>query len=498
MKIIKFQSIAVAMILSPLSAMAEKLEVSGMPWPPLETDAPSNITGQHPIFGTVVCPPLFESSQLESGFSPVLLESLPEVRVESGKTAWVMRIKAGARWWSGDAWQASQLVDFLKTRLADIVHQQSAGNWSMPGFHAEATSDQPAIKLVWANSPKFGPGILANWPIFRPTKSTRPNSIRYECLGKFKLESAKPEKVELRSNQVSLTVTQIPSKPEKPPSDRFIQFRMAANFGGSPWVRMSDEPIECKQKIELPNFLILSWNSKLWPTSIPEIRKVLTQLSPRGELLRSGAGSLGDLVSAPILRNHPGYNKSVLVRSFSLADSVKELERLGFKRPSPVRPREASDGREIKLKIQVDEGLSGLIEKVIFDSFHSVGIKIERAKSSDATSEIHGRLSGVFVVSRHFDWFPILKLQGESAAFLSLPDDSQLDEFAEKYSLSLTEMKPRYDLLRGVHQRFHDLEPFAVLMHNRACIESNFKINASALESSNLNPHWLVKILGID
>jgi hypothetical protein len=498
MKIFAFRTIVFITSLVASPSYAEQIQISGSPWPSFELDSPSNITGQHPIYGTLVCPSLIESALSDTGVSSVLLAELPETRSEANKTIWNLRIKSGANWWSGDVWDASQLADFINLRLANIVRHASGDQWSLPSFKTEVLEDRGIVKIIWASSPKFGPGILANWPIYRLKKATASDSVKYECLGKFKLLSANNDKVELNSKDTNLTVTQSPLKLGKSGPNKSLTFRLAANFGGSPWVRMSDEPIDCKQKLEIPNFLLLSWNSKLWPTNSAELRKVLTQLSPRGELLRSGAGSLGDLVSAPILRSHPGYNKSVLVRPFSLSDSVKELERLGFKRPSPARPRESGDDRELRLKIQVDEGLNGLIEKVIFDSFHSVGIGIERAKSDEPSSEVHGRLSGIFFASRHFDWFPILKAQGSSAVLLSFPDDQQLVDFAEKYSISLTEMKPRFELLRSLHQRFYELEPLVVLLHNRACVESSFKINASALESANTNPSWLTNILGID
>ena len=62
-------------------------------------------------------------------------------------------------------------------------------------------------------------------------------------------------------------------------------------------------------------------------------------MTPRGELLRAGAGSLGNLVSGPLLRAHPGYDRSVLVREFNLDKAQTELDKLGYRRQKPNAPR---------------------------------------------------------------------------------------------------------------------------------------------------------------
>jgi hypothetical protein len=351
------------------------------------------------------------------------------------------------------------------------------------------------VDVEFQTPPEFGPGILANWPLFRKAQSPSPTSI--ECVGEYAIESALSDEIVLRSRSKATKIRLTARKPGAVANGfKRVRFQSALDFGGTPWVRMSDEPVKCPA-IDLPIFMLLSWNHELWPTNIREFRSILTQLTPRGELLRAGAGHLGELVSGPILRGHPGYNKSVLVRPYTVQNSLSELERLGFGRPSPDQTRRDANGKELSLRIHVSDETSGLVDKVIFDAFHAVGIKIERTSGEVRPEMVHGKLMGVFAVSNEFDWLPLLHSKAAKSILLPGPKDSKLDGILENYAKSISNLAPNHQFLREIHRRIFELEPFSLLLNNRACIETDFTINAQLLENSPTDPEWLLKILGL-
>ena len=272
-----------------------------------------------------------------------------------------------------------------------------------------------------------------------------------------------------------------------------VLFQFADNYGGSPWVRFSDEDTDCRHSVALPTFSMVAWNAVSPIAKDPELRKILAMLIPRDALLSYGAGSLGQLVSAPIPKQHPGYNDSVKRLATDLPKAANELERLGYRRPKAEGPRYTPDGKPMKLRFKADSPRTTLVEKTIADTLSAVGVQVEFVHGYVAAGPFDGHLTAVTINSVTSD---LLFLLHSRYSMLKNPIDpvhhESLDKLLENYSLSLTH-EPDFGVLKKVHSKVQELHPVTVLVQHSACLTGN---NSRYVRRLNVNdPDWLKQIV---
>ena len=201
---------------------------------------------------------------------------------------------------------------------------------------------------------------------------------------------------------------------------------------------------------------------------------------PRGEILRIAAGDLGSLISAPILRSHPGYDAKTLVRPFNLEIASKKLDEAGFRQESIGVPRIGQQGQPMNIRIGSNGRGQHLAEKMIRDAFASLGIKTEfipigQDGKNMAPEDLDGVFTGVEMPWPELDYESTLHSEQEALSG-RFPfyrwNDKPLDEYLSGYHRSLLEGKPRFDLIQRIHQRWAELEPWTILLGHQVCVES--------------------------
>jgi hypothetical protein len=452
----------------------------------------------HPLFGPLACPPLVRFDAQKLKFEKILVKSI----VASSEKEWALELKAGRSWWSGKPITHRDLEKFIENNLERIVGIFSGGAWETPDFDFARKREKLFVRFD--SAPKFGPYILATSPFFK--KETRGNKLPYECAGPFRMEADKNTKdkihlfpsKELRPKR-PITWTPTFIKSAKASKTRSYRFHSSSDFPGSPWLRMSDEAIRCPSKVAVPSFGMIFWNAKLIPTNKTAIRKALTTLTPRGELLRAGGGNLGDIVSAPILRRSPSYLGAVLVHPFSLERGAKMLSKLGFTRSNGTSLRKTPSGNILTLNVATSQPYS-LLAKVIRDAFQSVGIQVNIVGLKDAKNrdDIHGYVTGVVDWSSMANFWPLLN----SSLLNSKMSPSISGDFlakTESYAKGLSFGKHDKALIHKVHRSFQSEEPATVLSNFSVCLKgSPHKKLRSLQPNAALDPLWLIKLMDLD
>jgi hypothetical protein len=350
--------------------------------------------------------------------------------------------------------------------------------------------------------------VLNGVPLWR---SARGGNVRFECAGLYAAEPApygislKPTKgykgprPDLVLYPQAKEGTRKSKGPKGAVSAQVLEFKRANLFGGSPWARLSDEVAVCPQRLELPAASVLTWNTQDGPTADKQFRLLMTELTPRGALLRSGAANLGELLSAPIPRSHPGYNPQVLVRPFSMEQVSDGLDGLGYQRKRADAPRLDKNGRPLKLAIGIASSSVGLAEKVLADAFTAVGIAADFVPKGRAKGPLSGALAGVKLDWPDADLLLSFHSRGRGSPSQTYPfwplADKELDRALEAYTRSLTTATPDFGALAKVHARLFDLEPVTVLMQHEACVEASPSL-AARLKSLNIrDPDWFRRLI---
>jgi ABC-type transport system substrate-binding protein len=365
------------------------------------------------------------------------------------------------------------------------VQTRGSGLWPLPA-HTIAADGDGLVTVKWATKPAFGPFLLDGAPLWQPAHG---GPYKFQCAGAHRPENT-PFGLSLRPTPGYAFKTPPPSLDlydagQKPAAPAAFEFRHADQFSAA-----NSCP---KIVVDLPAATLIAWNTRRGPTADPAFRALLTQLSPRGALIRSGSSQLGELLSAPIPRAHPGYNQAVLVRPFDLDATAAALDKLGYKRKSPDGARLDKDGKQLVLTIKADRGAASLAAKVIVDAFNSVGIQ-PHFEDEMAEGEPDGFLAAVSL-----DW-PRADLLGNFHSKLAKPEpfwplsDPALDALLESYATSLTWEKPSFSTLQQIHKKLYELEPVTVLLQHKTCLDPRGapkpvgKINAR-------DPDWFRQLL---
>ena len=172
--------------------------------------------------------------------------------------------------------------------------------------------------VSWTSKPKFGPYLFNK----KPFKVKANNSFGYKCVGKYVPVSISRKLIHLKSP--SSTDVFISTEKTKLGSEDKIQFILGGHFSNTPWTRLPDKSVSCKKSMSLPIISLIDWNNDIFPSK-EKFRIASTNLLPRGNILRSGSGYMGTLVTYPNIKAHPGYNKSVRIRPYTIKHAKKAL-----------------------------------------------------------------------------------------------------------------------------------------------------------------------------
>lgn len=474
-------------------AFGAEVSISGLTVPKLNDNLPEQSIGLHPIAGPLACPAYFHFDAIQSKFESSVFSNVDEESLNS--KVWKVSARTDLKWWNGDTVTTEAIAENLTTLLPESVKGTAL---TFPAF--KVTSSGSNIQISFEQKPNVGIYVLSGWPLSRKVKKGI-SATAFECIGSHSATAENGSDLVLKRINDTNEVIRLSEKPPAQSNEkmRTVNVRFANSFGGTPWTRMSDEAATCSVKLDTPYFTYLRWNRAIAPTDNTDFRKILTRLTPRGEILRAAAGSVGDLVSAPIARSSVGYNKKVLVPNFDLRGAAKELDALGFKRPSPDAPRRLPNGKEFTIKIRMAGNTPVITEKTIEDTLTSVGLSVMLVPKSDAApeSELTGAFAGAFVSSPEYN---LLKLYFPRAPLAYANWSPEIPELYSKmlaYHQDLSFGRVSWTKLQDIHTLIAQSEPLTPLLQNWACIDANFKINNQDANQSFATYLGFKNLLGI-
>ncbi len=466
----------------PALSVEKKTNVVISGWPLEVGNLGQAVLSEDPLMGTLVCPSLTRLNLNALKSEAYLLEKL-----DDNGEQWTFKLKSGLKWWDKSAVSGEQLAEFLRLELPVAVEKQGLRTWHLPAM--DLTVNGPQVTIHWKSKPLFGPYVLNNSPFRQKFEGIE--SLAFQCAGELK-----PEKEASTVHLIAANGLRLDLQPSSVSNDPpFIDFRFGEELHPNRSKRQLDEALKCDQAIDTPFITLLAWNPAGRWTSDPTFRRAMTHLIPRGALLRSGAGSLGDLISGPILRAHPGYKRNLLVPAYDLGKAEQLLNKLGYKRSEQDGYRRTPQGELMELRILVHdfEG-STLLRKVLDDSLRAIGLKtvftgkmennVDAVLASVASSWPDANLSS-FLHSKSVDSPWPWRYQ-----------DAALDQALVTYALSLTRLKPDFTFLEKVHDLVYKLEPFSILMQHRVCLEA--KLGAAEMRKLKIgvkNPDWFAELL---
>lgn len=459
-----------------------------------------------PLWGQLVCRPIFQWNLQSGSYEPILVRGVQDLKGADKSSKWIYTLRTGLSWGDGEVFNASHLEQIIKDHLPKVIRKNLPQIKADLPFEVQATSQ--TLTISWPERPPFGPYILAQLPITKKRTQHKTNfsdDKSQVCVGKYTSNFNKGDwlfTLKGDSNHKLPREIFLQSRNKKTSKDDlFLTF--AASFDSSPKTRLSDEASSCSLTILAPFVTLISWNVKNPLVDHPKIREILTTMLPRGELLRAGSGFLGELLSAPIPRWHPGYDQSLAIRPFDLQKAADSLTAQGLVRSTAHGPRLlAKSGAALALRIGVDAPRPGLMEKVIGDSFAAVGIELQFDRMPQNTEQGQkysgdGVLSTLRIDSQQLSYLSLLHSQHPTSTFpLNAIEDPSFDQAWESYALSLTQQRPDANFLKKVHQVLYRQEYISTLFQHKFCVEGA-KTMDKMTRSDNFytNPAWFVNLL---
>ena len=438
----------------------------------------------HPILGRLACPSLTRLNLLRKESEGFLLSRI-EVEPSGTSARWKLELKPGLHWWSGEPVTGQDLARFLEEKLRPQIVEMSLGLWPVPEFVVSSTAPK-SVTVSWAKTPSFGPFVLSRIPFTRTSKE------HLECAGDYRMveDAAATKLVPVAKGTTLREVWLNHTDKDETPAD--IDFQFSEVFTGASLAAIAQDKAQCARPIDLPVVTVISWDPNGRFTAEPDFRRALTQAVPRGALLRAGTGLLGDLVSGPLLRAHPGYDKSLLVRPFDLRQAAETLERLKYRRPLADSTRLTPEGKPLELALYSPQGV-GLLQKVIVDSFNMLGIRVTFV--ADPKASFDGALSGMALPWPDADFLTFVHSKAPRNAPFWGVSDKELDARLEAYALSLTRTKPDFQELQMIHRILYNLEPFTILVQHRTCLVTHTKFRADFPKVIIRNPDWFFELI---
>ena len=418
----------------------------------------------------MVCPALTRLNLLTQQSEPLLAQ---KVSINNLQTEWNIFLKPNLKWWNNEQATSEEISKVLQEHLPHLI--ANINDPSVKNLSWSIHTNKDNIKIIWKTPPNLGIYILNNLPIYRS------NNGKLDCLGRFSLTSNnhKDTLPQLADNLGNITFSN-----SSFPEARF-DFKFPHRIEFNPRQDAPDRPISCRRPIDFPIISGINWNPHSPLGKLRQFRVAMTHLTPRGSLLRNGAGHLGDLVSAPILRAHPGYNRKVLVRSYNPMTADNILKSIGYTQKNTESKRMTPTGIPMEIRLKSPAGDSLFVIGVIRKSFARLGIQLEIV--GPKTQEYDGTLTGTAL-----NW-PSLDLTELLAPFSQLEKDSLLSKQLAMYRLSLTQKDPDFSILRNIHKNIYDMEPITVLMQHRACLVSMKKTRLPKILIRD--PDWFMSLI---
>ncbi len=468
------------------SLIAGEISIAGWPHPEISNEKADLWLGNDPVIGRLACPPLTRVNLEKKKSEPLILKNVSEQQI-GGQHLWNLELRSGIYWWNQKEVTADDIAHFIRNNLLDVAYKKSGGLWNVPKF--EIKTSALTLKIIWKEKPPFGPYVFNGVSLYKKTESFSRGVFRFQCAGVYNFEKTTDG---LSLNPSKAYKQSLPKLALKQGQKADIAFLLAGTKPASIDRRPPDKPFDCKRKVSLPFLTVIRWNLKSKLLSSKAFRQLMTALTPRGALLRFGSGFLGDLVSAPILRHHPGYDKSIKVRSFDFDEVIERLNELGFDKRDAAGFRLSLAGEPVKIKISKSSKEEHWIEKILIDSAKTVGLNLEIGSEG----AVDGRLSGIFINWPDLNYLPdfhsLSKMRGDRLSHTN----KKLDLALMSYAKSLSSQTPDFDLLKKVHGELYDLELMSVLVHHYACMTVNRSLSKKVSGSVNtLDPDWFREII---
>ncbi len=444
-------------------------------------------------FGRLACPSLTRLNLKERKSEPLLLRS---IEIESPKQ-WRYTLKSDLHWWSGKPVTGKDLSQFVSEKLCAAASTAFGRDVTCPKHEVREVPEvakggqAPSVRVTWQNQPSFGPYVLNEFPFARSAGESG-----FECAGLYRYRVAAGGSAEL---------VPAPGYQQKRPAfqiDRAGGGRQTSkshvdfNFGSAMQTGQT-----CAREALVPSVIGILWNDRddstsgTTPLAAP-VRKALTQLLPRGELLRAGALGLGDLVTSFIPRQHPGYNQSLRIRPYSVDEASLALEKAGWQRLKADSPRlDKKSGKPVVLKFLIQEPESAgvdLLRKVISDSLALLGIQSEF--TANDTGPIDGVIGNFFVewpawnLLRSDRQYPMARRFTQSAFF----QQQEIQQLVRHYSHSLSTHSPDFLALQRFHEKVYEAEVFSPVFQMGSCLDRSAHAPAKL---DFTDPDWLRQLV---
>lgn len=480
-----------------MSAAERRTNIGGWDLSGLSGDSPRLDLGSDPVLGRLACPPLTRFDLHDGTSEPFVLKAVTTPKA----TEWKFQIRPGVTWWSGAPVTSADVSAFVRQELDGDLQATVGPFFEIPASTISAGSDG-SVTVRWTKSPAFGPFVFNGISLWRkvPVRQLSASGLPYECAGRYAPVRATTDK----SQEISFDPTKssggakrflrFSSVGAKGDGVSFLSARAALEQKGAFALKESGA---CRSKLDLPAVTLIVWNSHSELLKDPAVRKLFTQITPRGEILRTGAGGFGDLLPGPIPRNHPGFASSLKVRPFAIEDAAAGMERLGYRRSSPEKPRLDKSGTPMTLKLATQSDSAGFVEKIVTDSFSAIGID---AKTEVIRPEALATYDGVFDEWR-LPWGAMDMIQELHSKSMRtpwkglLPANDSLDKNLLDYSQSISLGKPDFHALQRVGEILFQLEPFTVLMQHRVCLNLADGLTAASPNVDTRDPDWFWQMI---
>ncbi len=486
------KALAKILALLPFLSFAQPMRATEKPdpifvtgWPLGFNETQKAVLSNDAIMENLVCPSLTRLNLINRRSEPLLLEKL-----EESDRIWRLTLAPSLTWWNQAAVSMQELEVFVRETLDPNQLTKGRFLWSVPEY--SISSKDRTLSVQWAQKPAFGPYVF-NDHALRKKAST---SLGFECVGNWAAEADSKGLLlrdRVNKGRDNILFTQ-DSKELR--GDRKLAFLFGEDMQDITSKKPITQNLVCRQPLDTPILTIIAWNPDGQFTRHARFRRAITHLTPRGALLRAGAGSLGDLVSGPILRAHPGYKRGLLVPAYDPAKADAILNEMGLRRLEEDGFRRDAQGKslEVRLLTRDHEG-STLLRKVLDDSFRALGIKLSFVSEGDGTAD--GLLTGIATSWPDGDLTELLHSRVSNRIWPWSYQDQILDQALEAYALSLTRQNPDFVLLEKIHELVYKLEPFSVLMQHRVCLETQWPSKAKKKsEISVRNPDWFRQLIG--
>lgn len=476
--------------LSARAASAGEVTVGGWPLAAIPLEGPPSDFGDDPVIGRQICPPLTRLNlKTKSAEGIVLRRAVEEFRGEKKGSLWRLEVRTGIFWWSGAPVNSEDIAKYLIANLNPILIETYGTVFTIPAHEITAT-DSHTVTIDWKTPPPFGPYVFNGMPLFRKVSEGFAD-LKYECVGNYRPESLQPLVLMPASGYVfgaRLPKVRFLTESETRADIKFV-------FSKNP---DSKSVQKCNAIWSSPFFSVISWNLYHGPAAKVDFRKLMTGLIPRKEIISAGILTYSDVVSAPIPRMHPGFSPTAIDMSFNAAKVSTALDALGFRRKKPYSTRTDGKGNPLRLQIINNRKDEGLVEKLISDSFSSVGLEVDFIEALEAgmgPDQIDGYFTTLHTDYPKIDFLTLLHMQTPSVDGFWKVKDPEFLKKLEKYALTLTTEKPDFSLLSSIHQYLASNQIYSVIAHHRACIKTADAIKLSPSGVNNGDPDWFRDLL---